>query len=1197
MRQLYRSTVALSAAAGIVLSLAVTATASTGGAPGPGSSTVGVAPIVPIGAHATGAAPANERVGFDVVLRPRNQGALDAFVASVSTPGSADYHQFLTPAEFASQFGPTASTMAAVSATLQALGLTVGTPTGSVLPVSGSVSTVGGAFKTSFRRYQLASGRVARANVAAPQLPNSVVNAVQGVVGLDDLAQFSHPVPTLHAAAPSPAISANLTGPTACVAVASAGGYTAGQLASYYGLTASYAAGTRGAGITVALVELEPFTPSDIATYKTCYGTTTTVTTTNIDGGPSGAQSGEAALDIEDVIGLAPDAAVRVYQGPNANVATDINVFDVFNAIANDSSLAQVVSTSWGQCEASASSSFIDSENAVFERMAAQGQTVFAASGDAGSADCDNSPGTTSTALAVDDPASQPFVTGAGGTDLATAGGPEVTWNDGIVNSGTQVSAGGGGVSSNWQMPSWQTALGTITGSSAAPCGAPAGALCREVPDVSASSRPNHGYPIFVNGHWNVYGGTSAAAPTWAALIALIDASCGGGNKLGFINPALYQLRAAGTSDFHDITSGNNDGAGANSGTYAAATGYDMATGLGSPVGAALRTDLCPPTAADGSGTMTVNHATVGAGTRTTPQFTYTVPAGQGMTNGEMTLAIPTGWSAPSTSTSTAGYATSSAGTVVITGGVIDVKGVTTVAGGTVVITYGDTSGGAPGALAPSSARTSVFSASQRATAAGTLTALSSSPQVLVGTAPDGSGTVAVSPSGVAVTTPTTLTFTYTPPAGAGLVAGAVAITVPSGWTAPQIGSNSAAGFVTTSAGTVAISGGTTILVDPVTIAIGGMLAITYGNTAGSHPVAAAVPPASATTSTFSGQQRGTAGGGLTSLASSPTVTVGGGGSGAGGGGSSGGSGGGAAVPSQLVLLRVSGADRVGTSVAASQTAFPAANTAQAVVLARSDGFADALAGTPLAVGKHGPLLLTGSGALSTATRAEILRVLAPGGTVYLLGGTSALSPAVASAVTALGHPVVRVSGTDRFATAVQVAGQLGNPTIAFEADGTTFADALSAGAAAAASGGAILLTAGPSQSSATAAYLAAHPGATRYAIGGPAAAADHGATPYVGSDRFATSVLVAQAFFTAPQSIGFASGITFPDALSGGSVTAMNHGPVLLVPTVGPLPASLSTYLATAKESAAAAWLFGGTSSVTAQVFGEVASALATAP
>jgi hypothetical protein len=389
---------------------------------------------------------------------------------------------------------------------------------------------------------------------------------------------------------------------------------------------------------------------------------------------------------------------------------------------------------------------------------------------------------------------------------------------------------------------------------------------------------------------------------------------------------------------------------------------------------------------------------------------------------------------------------------------------------------------------------------------------------------------------------------------------------------------------VTASTGTVTVTA-STIRVDSVSIPVGGSLTVTYGSGSGG----AATSPSTATMTTFNAQERNTSGGTLAAVAGSPTVSVGGGGVSPGGGGA-----GPAAVA--LSLVRVAGQDRIATSVAASQAGFPTTHSAAAVVLARSDTFADALAGTPLAVDKHGPLLLTGSAALSTATSTEIQRVLAPGATVYVLGGISAVTPAVANAVAALGHPVVRVSGPDRFATAVQVAATVGNPGIVFEADGTNFPDALSAGSAAAAAGGVVLLTAGSGQSGPTAGYLAAHPTAKRYAIGGPAAHADPLAKAFVGSDRFATSVLVAQAFFPAPAAIGLASGLAFPDALSGGSVAAMNHGPIVLVPSGGALPSAVASYLATAQSSATSAWLFGGTSSVGADIFNAAAAILGTA-
>jgi hypothetical protein len=1197
VRRSNRAGIAVAAISGLLLTFAINvagvASAGTGDTP------VGSAPTIPLGAQVQAAAPDAQPVSFDVILQPRNQAALNAFSSAVSTPGSPQYQQFLTPGEYSTQFGPTPSTVAAVTSRLRSLGLTVGTAQGSVLPVSGSLTKVGSALHTSFRQYRLASGRTARANLTAPQVPTDVAGSVQAIVGLDTLTQLTHSVPTITRApdiaklaaaqdssvAPA-ALNANLSGPTACPqAQAGQPGYTASQIANYYGINSLYAGGTLGSGVTVAIAELEPYTPSDIAAYQACYSTTAMVNRIAVDSATTtGSQSGEAALDIEDVIGLAPGATINVYQSPNSTSG----VLALYQQIANDDT-AQVVTTSWGECEARANSiaGFVSTENTIFQQMAAQGQTMLAASGDAGSADCDNPLGT-STALAVDDPASQPFVTGVGGTDLQTPSGPESTWNQGTING--SLSAGGGGVSATWQMPAWQTAVGVISGSSGTPCGSTTG-NCREVPDVSASAEPNTGYLVYVAGAWHTFGGTSAAAPTWASLIALEDASTAcTAHKLGFLNPALYQLRAAGSSDFHDVTSGTNDALGTNGGSFPAATGYDMATGLGTPVGASLAGDLCPAVASDGSGTMVVDHTTVSASTATTLRFTYTAAAGHSLTNGEITIAVPAGWSAPSTTASAAGYTTTSAGAVVSSSS-IQVSGITLAAGGTVVIIYGDTSGGGQGAVSSSTVQTVTFTTAERSSSSGTLTTLASSPQVQVGFAPDGSGTLLVSPSSVAPTTPTTLTFTYTPQANTGLVSGAVTVAVPTDWTQPQT-TPSTPGYVTTSTGTVAIAG-TTIRVDPVSIPVGGSLTITYGAGAGGG----AVPPSSPATESFNGQQRGTSGGTLSPLASSPSVSVVSGGGGSGGGGS-GGSGGGGAGPAAVTsaLVRVAGADRIATSVAASQTSFPATHSAATVVLARSDTFADALAGTPLAVGKHGPLLLTASASLSAATSTEIQRVLAPGATVYLLGGLSALSPAVANSITALGHPVVRVAGSDRFDTAAQVAATLGSPNIVFEADGTNFPDALSAGAAAATAGGVVLLTAGPNQSGPTAAYLVAHPGAKRYAIGGPAAHADPLAKAFAGSDRFATSVLVAQAFFPTPTAVALASGLTFPDALSGGSVAAMNHGPVILVPSDGTLPSSVASYLGAAQPSVTSAWLFGGTSSVDAEIFNEAATLLDTA-
>ncbi len=283
---------------------------------------------------------------------------------------------------------------------------------------------------------------------------------------------------------------------------------------------------------------------------------------------------------------------------------------------------------------------------------------------------------------------------------------------------------------------------------------------------------------------------------------------------------------------------------------------------------------------------------------------------------------------------------------------------------------------------------------------------------------------------------------------------------------------------------------------------------------------------------------------------------------------------------------RTSGPDAVSTAIAVSQATFPARGSAEAVVLARSDFFSDALAGGPLAAKVGGPLLLTpgpassGPVALDTRVLAEIQRVLPEGATVDLLGGPQALSPSIDQILTTAGYVPKRIEGTDEFATAVAIAQQLGDPTTIFEATGLDFPDALSAVPAAIHSHGAILLTDGATQAPETGAYLAAHPPSTRYAIGGPmaAAGADPSATPVYGADLFGTSAAVASQFFPHATMFGAATGLNYPDALTGGvyMATGGRLGAMLLVNTHAPLPAPIAAYLNTL-ASTTQGIVFGG--------------------
>ncbi len=200
--------------------------------------------------------------------------------------------------------------------------------------------------------------------------------------------------------------------------------------------------------------------------------------------------------------------------------------------------------------------------------------------------------------LAVSDPASQPYVTAVGGTSFGhgnpTLGPPptEQVWNDALYYSD---GAGGGGISKTFTMPSYQQSLGVVSGSSGTPCGATGGA-CRETPDVSADADPSSGYVVYdsVNGlNWSALGGTSAAAPLWAAVVAVVASADSNTSGYGALNPALYLLAEQSPGTYlNDVTVGNNDYNATDGGQYAALPGYDMATGLGTPVVSALAAGL-----------------------------------------------------------------------------------------------------------------------------------------------------------------------------------------------------------------------------------------------------------------------------------------------------------------------------------------------------------------------------------------------------------------------------------------------------------------------------------------------------------------------------------------------------------------------------------------------------------------------------
>ncbi len=342
----------------------------------------------PRGARSDGALPASTTVDASIVLRPRDPARLAWYARSVTDPVSPLYRHYLTVAQFAAEFGAAPRTVAEVRAALAVAGLRTGgvSANGLSLTARAPAATIDHALSVSLVRFRLADGRRGYLNTAAPALPATVAPLVQSVVGLDTV-HLRRPA-GLHRLPratdrPSPRLTANTAGPQGCPSAASVG-VTANQIAAAYRYSGLYSAGDTGAGATIALYELEPFSAADIGAYQSCYGTSTSVTTVGVDGGAgSGAGAGEAALDIEDVIGLAPAAHVRVYEGPNSGSGP----YDVLQQIVSDNT-AKVISTSWGLCESELGSSDARAESVLFSEALLQGQSVLAASGDSGAEDC-----------------------------------------------------------------------------------------------------------------------------------------------------------------------------------------------------------------------------------------------------------------------------------------------------------------------------------------------------------------------------------------------------------------------------------------------------------------------------------------------------------------------------------------------------------------------------------------------------------------------------------------------------------------------------------------------------------------------------------------------------------------------------------------------------------------------------------------
>ena len=527
----------------------------------------GHVPAVVSQLQAKGLLSATTNLDLAIGLPLRNRAALTNLLQQIYDPASTNYHKYLTPEQFTAQFGPTEQDYQAVINYAQTNGLVV-TATHSnrmLVDVRGKVADIQNAFHVTLRVYRHPTeARDFFAPDTEPSVPSAL--PVQDIGGLDN---FREPHPQYHKLKSVDQSS---------VAQPNAG---SGMGGSYIGdnFRTAYVPGTslNGSGQTIALVQFDGYSASDIATYENLAGRTNIpLQNVLIDGfsGSPGFNNDEVCLDIEMVISMAPALSkVVVYEGDPFNFHPN----DVLNAIATANSARQI-SCSWGWTGGPTATT-----DQIFQQMAVQGQSFFTSSGDgdayqAGTVDSPSGFGT---------PADSPFVTSVGGTTLTMNGtgasyASETVWNwdvefgpnaDGIGSSG--------GISTFYSIPSWQTNINMTV-----PKGS---ASFRNFPDVALTG--DNVFVVSSGGSFGVFGGTSCAAPLWAGFTALMNqqATNNGHAPVGFINPTVYAI-ASGTNYancFHDTTTGNNEWSGSPN-LFVAVPGYDLCTGLGTPNGTNL---------------------------------------------------------------------------------------------------------------------------------------------------------------------------------------------------------------------------------------------------------------------------------------------------------------------------------------------------------------------------------------------------------------------------------------------------------------------------------------------------------------------------------------------------------------------------------------------------------------------------------
>src|SRR5580692_4200457 len=524
-----------------------------------------------------------ERMILTLSPEPAQQEALVQLVEEQHSPESPYYHQWLTPEQFAERFGVSESDTAQVVGWLQGHGMEVEEVAAGRRSIvfSGTAAQVEASFHTQIHNYDVGE-EVHHANTKDPEIPAALVQVVGGVVSLHDF--HSAPLHAFRKEAPE---------------FSSGGAYylAPADFATIYNLTPLYQQSINGSGQTVAIVARSNIKIADVRQFRAYFGLPANDPQIIVNGTDPGVwnsdEETEADLDVEWSGAVARNATIKfvVSKSTNSSDGVDLSAQYIVNH-----NLAPVMSTSFGLCEAALSSSGNSFLNSLWQQAAAEGITVFVSSGDSGAAGCDSASASTAThGRAVNGLCSTPYSVCVGGTEFNDLSNPTLYWSPSNT-PGTQASAlsyipevvrnasgpdyglwaSGGGASIVYSKPSWQAGTGV-----------PADGK-RDVPDVALTSAGHDGYIIYQNGELYVVGGTSAASPSFAGVMALIVQHTAA--RQGNANIAFYSLaskqRAGGASVFHDIAIGNNSVPGQSG--FNATAGYDQATGLGSIDGSVL---------------------------------------------------------------------------------------------------------------------------------------------------------------------------------------------------------------------------------------------------------------------------------------------------------------------------------------------------------------------------------------------------------------------------------------------------------------------------------------------------------------------------------------------------------------------------------------------------------------------------------